>query len=158
MSGKAIQDHYAESSSHCYGCGYSNQSGHQLKSHWNGGASTARFTPDAKYVAVPGFVYGGLIASLIDCHGTATAAAALCQSQNRELGDGPVPRFVTASLKVDYLKPTPLGPELELAAMAIEVKDRKVVVDIKLSANGVQCASGKVVAVLMPAGMLDHND
>ncbi|MEQ8206698.1 MAG: PaaI family thioesterase [Woeseia sp.] len=158
MSNKAIQDHYPDSSSHCYGCGYSNQAGHQLKSYWNGGASTARFSPDANYVAVPGYVYGGLIASLIDCHGTATAAAALCQMQGRELGDGPVPRFVTAALKVDYLAPTPLGPELELEAMASEVKERKVVVDIKLSAAGVQCASGHVVAVLMPAGMLDRND
>lgn len=157
MSDKAIQDYYSAASSHCFGCGYSNPAGHQLKSYWNGSAATATFTPDECHTAVPGYVYGGLIASLIDCHGTATAAAAMCQAQNREPGEEPMPRFVTAALKVDFLAPTPLGPVLELNGKAVELKDRKVVVDITLSANGTRCASGQVIAVLMPESMLQHN-
>lgn len=154
MSDKAIQDHYPADTSHCFGCGYKNTAGHQLKSYWCDNVSTARFTPDARFTAVPGFVYGGLIASLIDCHGTATAAAAACQAQGRQLSDVPLPRFVTAALKVDYHAPTPLGPELELLGNAVEVRDRKVVVDVTLSASGIRCASGQVIAVLMPEAML----
>ncbi|MCB1845643.1 MAG: PaaI family thioesterase [Halioglobus sp.] len=156
MSSTAIQDHYPEESSHCFGCGYSNPAGHQLRSYWNGGTAIAQFTPDERYTAVPGYVYGGLIASLIDCHGTATAAAALCQARNRPLDDGPLPRFVTAALKIDYLAPTPLGLKLELIGKAVEVKDRKVVVEITLVANGTRCASAEVIAVLVPTSMLQR--
>jgi acyl-CoA thioesterase FadM len=66
----------------------------------------------------------------------------------------PALRFVTASLKVDYLRPTPLGVELEIRAKAVEIKERKVVVHSTLSANGVVCARGEVVAVLMPENLL----
>ncbi|MDP3831385.1 MAG: PaaI family thioesterase, partial [Ignavibacteriaceae bacterium] len=57
---------------------------------------------------------GGLIASLIDCHGTGSAALAVYRSEERNPGTEPALRFVTASLQVDYLKPTPLGIELLL--------------------------------------------
>jgi acyl-coenzyme A thioesterase PaaI-like protein len=59
------------------------------------------------------------------------------------------PRFVTASLHVDYLRPTPLGP-LEIRARVREIKDRKVVVTATLSARGEVCARGEVVAVRVP--------
>jgi acyl-CoA thioesterase FadM len=64
--------------------------------------------------------------------------------------DGPPLRFLTASLHVDYLKPTPLGVELELRGHAAEIKGRKVVIDIELSALGEVCARGRVVAVQVP--------
>ena len=72
------------------------------------------FTPQPYHIAVPGFVYGGLIASLVDCHGTGTAAAGAYRSQGRPMDSEPPMRFVTGSLHVDYLKPTPLGVPLEL--------------------------------------------
>jgi acyl-coenzyme A thioesterase PaaI-like protein len=120
---------------------------------WDGESSVARFTPHPEHVALPGFVYGGLIASLIDCHGIGTAAAAVERAQGREIGDAPSPRFVTASLKVDFLEPTPHGPELELRARATEISARKVTVDVQLTAGGVTTARGIVVAVRMPDSM-----
>ncbi len=63
---------------------------------------------------------------------------------------GPAPRFVTASLKVEYLKPTPPDPELEVRARAVEVGERKVVVHATVSADGAVTATGEVVAVRMP--------
>lgn len=57
MTEKAIQDHYPESTSHCFGCGYSNESGLRLKSYWNGGAARAEFLPPAYYTAIPGHVF-----------------------------------------------------------------------------------------------------
>jgi acyl-coenzyme A thioesterase PaaI-like protein len=101
-------------------------------------------------MAIPGYVYGGLLASLIDCHGTGTAAAATARAENREIDSEPAIRFVTGSLKVDYLRPTPLGPELELRGTVREVKPRKVLVAIDLLAEGEVCVRGEVTAVRLP--------
>jgi uncharacterized protein (TIGR00369 family) len=150
---KAVQDFYPEYFAHCYGCGRLNQHGLQLKTRWDGDETVARFTPRPHHIAIPGFVYGGLIASLIDCHAMGTAAAAVERAAGREIGEGPVPRFVTASLKVDYLKPTPLGPELEVRARAVKLGERKVVVEATVTVGGVVTARGEVIAVRMPEAM-----
>ena len=78
---------------------------------------------------------------------TGTAAAAMYRSEGREMGTLPPFRFVTGSLHVDFLKPTPLGPELEIRGRIVEIKERKVVVEETLSADGVVTATGHVVAV-----------
>ncbi|MCB9285164.1 MAG: PaaI family thioesterase [Lewinellaceae bacterium] len=154
MPTKAFQDHYPDDSAHCYGCGYLNPHGHQLKSYWDGDETIAEYTPKSYHTAFPGYVYGGLIASLIDCHGTGSAAAAMARAQNRAIDSDPPLRFVTAALKVDYLRPTPLGPPLKLRGTIAEVKGRKVVVQITLSANDEVCAKGEVVAILVPDKMV----
>ncbi len=149
----AIQDFYPDDFAHCYGCGRLNDHGLKLKTRWEGEDAVARFTPRPEHVAVPGFVYGGLIASLIDCHAMGTAAAAVEKAAGRQIGAGPAPRFVTASLKVEYLKPTPLGTELVVRARAVEVGERKVVVHAAVSVSGRVTATGEVVAVRMPETM-----
>jgi acyl-coenzyme A thioesterase PaaI-like protein len=154
VSEPAIQDLYPEELSHCYGCGSHNPAGHQLKSYWEGTYTVARFTPKPVHTAVPGFVYGGLIASLIDCHATATAAAAAYRAEGRAPGSFPALRFVTAALNVDYLAPTPIGVELELRGIPLEVKGRKVIVAITVLAGDSVCARGQVIAVRMPDNML----
>ena len=153
MPDKAFQDCYPDELSHCYGCGSNNVHGHRLKSYWDGDESVARFLPEAYHTAIPGYVYGGLIASLVDCHGTGTASAAAYRAQNREPGSAPVLRFVTGSLQVDFLAPTPMGVELKLTGRAVEVKERKVVVEIEVFAGDTLCARGRVVAVRMPDNM-----
>ena len=150
----AVQDYYPEDVAHCFGCGRLNEEGHQLKTVWEGDETVSRFRPKGFHTAIPGYVYGGLIASLLDCHGTGGAAAATLRREGREIGDGEAPRFVTASLQVDFLKPTPLGPELEVRGRVVEITDRKVVLEETLSADGVVTARGRVVAVKMPEGMI----
>jgi acyl-coenzyme A thioesterase PaaI-like protein len=154
MTQKAFQEYYPEEFSHCYGCGRQNAHGHQIKSFWDGDESVAVFQPEPYHIAIPGFVYGGLIASLIDCHGTGTAAAATYRAQGRAMDTEPALRFVTASLKVDFLAPTPLGVPLELRGSAAEIGPKKVVVDIRVSAEGKLCAKGQVIAVKMPDSMM----
>ena len=136
MEDLAFQDYYPDDLSYCYGCGRLNEDGLQIKSFWDGEQSVCVFTPRPYHIAVPGFVYGGLIASLIDCHGTGTAAAAAYRSRGREMDTQPPLRFLTASLKVDYLRPTPLGVPLEVRGVVKEIKSRKVVVSATLSAHG----------------------
>lgn len=154
MNQKAIQDYYPDDVAHCYGCGKLNEHGHQIKTFWDGDETVTRFTPKEYHTAIPGYVYGGLIASLIDCHGTGTGALAAYKAEGREFDTMPPIRFVTASLQVDYLKPTQLGPELELRGKIIEQKERKVISEITVLADGVVTAKGKVVAVQMPENML----
>lgn len=158
MSEKAFQDYYPDDLSHCYGCGRLNEEGLQIKSYWDGDESVALFDPRPCHTAIPGYVYGGLIASLIDCHGTGTAAAAACKAEGRAMSSDPPLRFVTASLKVDYLKPTPMGVTLEVRGRVEEIKGRKVVVSETLSAGGEICAKGRVVAVRMPEDMTAENE
>jgi len=157
MRDKAFQDFYPDDVSHCYGCGRLNADGHQLKSYWDGDESVAEFTPRPYHTAIPGFVYGGLIASLIDCHATGTAAAAMYRHEGRAMDTLPAFRFVTASLQVDYLRPTPLGVPLTVRGRVEEIKGRKVVVRATLSAGGETCAEGRVVTVQMPENMIPRS-
>lgn len=145
----AFQDCYPEKFSHCYGCGKSNPHGHHLKSYWEGEETVARFTVRPVFSGgVPGHVFGGMVASLLDCHGTASAAAFAYRAAGRDLGDdGQFMRFVTASLKVDYLRPTPIGVELEIRGRLGGIEGRKVKVSLSLSADGEDCARGEMLAV-----------
>lgn len=146
---QAIQDTYAEQFSHCYGCGRNNPAGHRLKSYLEGDTTIARFTPPEFYTGgVPDNVYGGLIASLFDCHGAASAAAFAARAMGIQPGDSEEPlRFVTASLKVDFLRPTPINTELVITGRERSVEGRKVWVDMELSASGNVCAKAEMLAI-----------
>lgn len=154
MEFKAFQDYYPDELSHCYGCGRLNSKGLQIKSFWDGEESVAIYEPMPYHIAVPGYVYGGLIASLIDCHSTGTASAAAYRAEGREMGTEPYYRFVTASLHVNYLRPTPIEAQLCVRGAVKEIKGREVIVSSTMSANGEICVRGEVVAVQMPENMI----
>ncbi len=154
MTQKAFQDYYPDHFSHCYGCGRLNEFGLQIKSYWDGEESVCTIQPRSYHIAIPGYVYGGFIASIIDCHCIGTAAAATYRAEGREMGTEPSLRFVTAALHVDYLRPTPLGVPLEVRGIVKEIKGKKVVVAATVSANGEICARGEVVAVRMPEDLI----
>jgi len=151
---KAIQDYYEDQVSYCYGCGRLNEYGLQIKSYWDGEEAVCTFQPKPYHQAIPGFVYGGLIASLIDCHSTGTAAAAAYSSSGREMGTEPSFRYVTASLHVDYLRPTPIDKPMTIRARVKEITRRKVVVTASLEVGGVVTARGETIVVQMPAEFL----
>jgi|SRR5210317_269486 len=148
MNDMAFQDYYPDDYSHCYGCGRLNENGHQIKSFWDGDEGVCRLVPKIFYSGgMKDILYGGLIASLMDCHGAGTAAAAKARELNIEMEPGAMPRFVTASLKVDYLSPTPVGKEVELRARVEEIKKRKVTVSVTLSTDGEVHARGQLIMV-----------
>jgi acyl-coenzyme A thioesterase PaaI-like protein len=147
---EAFQDHYADAFAHCYGCGRLNPEGYQLKSYWEGTESVCRFEPRPSHTGgFPEFVYGGLIASLVDCHSAATAAAARARADGHELGSRPLGRFVTATLKVDFVKPTPLRT-ICLRGRVVEMTARKVIVQTTVAVDGVTRATGEAVMVKLP--------
>ena len=146
----AFQDHYPDNVAHCYGCGRLNPQGHQIKTVWDGDETVTVYQPEPFHTSVPGFAYGGLIASLIDCHSTGTAAAAMYRQEGRDMDSLPAFRFVTGSLHVDFLKPTPIDAPVEIRGRVQEIKGRKVVVRTEVRSGGVLTARGEVVAVQMP--------
>lgn len=148
MKEKAFQEYYTEDFSHCYGCGTKNEFGHQLKTYWEGKETISKFTPKPEHTALPGFVYGGLIASLIDCHSTGSGSAALYKAQKEKSKN--YPRCVTASLDVEYLKPTPIDCTLILKGIIAEISGRKVRIETQLLADNVVCAIGNVLVIQVP--------
>jgi acyl-coenzyme A thioesterase PaaI-like protein len=151
MKEQAIQDYYPDEFAHCFGCGRLNQDGLHIKSYWDKEESVCRYTPKPFFTGgVPGYLYGGLLASLIDCHASATASAVKLRDEGLTPDGRPLSRFVTASLKVDYLKPTPVGKVLELRGKVKEMKNRKAIVAVTLSAEGEICAQGELVLVALP--------
>ena len=154
-----FQDYYPDHMAHCYGCGRLNEHGHRIKSFWdedNPEESVAYFTPKPYHTAIPGYVYGGLLASLIDCHGTGTAAAAAYRAADRPMDTEPALRFLTGSLHVDYLKPTPMGVTLEIRGKVKEVKDRRVVIEEWIVVDGITTVRGEVIAVQVPNHLIDE--
>ncbi|MBM6546368.1 PaaI family thioesterase [Janibacter sp. YIM B02568] len=152
----AVQDHYPEDAAHCYGCGARNPQGHQLKTRWAGESRTetvTRFVPGAEQTAMPGYVYGGLVASVVDCSGTGSAALAATHAAGRDLEAEGALRFVTGTLEVRYVRPTPMGEELVVTGRIEELKGRKVTVLLTVEAAGSVVAEGRVVALQLPDEM-----
>jgi acyl-coenzyme A thioesterase PaaI-like protein len=116
--------------------------------------TVTEFTPEPFHTAIPGFAYGGLVASIIDCHSTGSAAIFQMQHAGKAVGSELSPRFVTAHLEVDYLLPTPLA-EFHLVGRLVEIKGRKVVVETELAVDGVVTANGSAVLVEIPEHLFD---
>lgn len=147
----AIQETYGERFQYCWGCGPKNHEGMHLKSYpsEDGSECIAKLTPDSVYTGgVPKNLFGGMIAMLFDCHGTASAA----WFKHHDLGldlteDTVIGRFITARLEVDFKKPTPMDKEVTIIANAEEIGERKVIVNMVMEADGEVRAKAKMVAV-----------
>lgn len=147
-----IQHHYDPETAICYGCGPNNPHGLHIETHWDGEVGRCTFLPRPEHTAFPGYVYGGLIASLIDCHSIGTAVAAMYDHAGRSPDDGGEEiTCVTGKLCVSYQKPTPIGVELTIEARIDEIHDKKAVVSSQLIANGEVCCTGDVIAVRVPS-------
>jgi len=150
MTERAFQDDYPDDLAWCYGCGRLNEHGLKIRSFWDGDETVATIHPRPHHTSVPGFVYGGFIASVIDCHSTGSAAAAAHRAAGGDPAIGPYPRFLTGTLKVEYLKPTPIDAPVELRSTIVEVKERKVVLTTTLTSKGTLCARGEAILVKVP--------
>ena len=149
MDKLAIQDTYGERFQHCWGCGPKNDAGLHLKSYPAGEACICTFTPEGEYTGgVPQNLFGGMIAMLFDCHGTASAAYFKHRDKGLELTkDTVIGRFITAHLEIDFKKPVPMESPVTIRAAAEEIGERKVVVAMEMEAAGELRAKAKMVAV-----------
>jgi acyl-coenzyme A thioesterase PaaI-like protein len=147
MTRTAIQDFYPDAVAICYGCGRNNPKGLHIRTQWDGKEGVFRYTPEPHHTAFPGVVYGGLIASLIDCHCVGTAIAATYDAEGRAPGTEPAIAYVTGNLNVRYLAPAPIGQELLLRARVKALHEKKAVITCTLTAGGIECAGAEVIAV-----------
>ena len=149
MADKAIQDEMV--GNYCWGCGADNPVGLHLKSYWDGEVAVAQWTPGHEYAAGPRhFLNGGIIATLLDCHGICTAVASAYQREQRSIRTEPEIWFATASLSVDYLRPSPIDSLVQLSARVVSQDDRTITVDCVLRASEKERARASVGAVRVP--------
>lgn len=145
----AIQDQLPHN--HCYGCGADNEKGLQIKSHWQGDECVCHYRPRPEQCAGPEqYVYGGTIASLIDCHSVGTALSNYYKLEGRDVGEAPEIWCVTGRLTVNYLAPTPIDKEIEVRSTIEEIGERKTRVRSRVYSGGVQTAEGEVIAIRVP--------
>ncbi|MBL7575432.1 Thioesterase superfamily protein [Peptoniphilus asaccharolyticus DSM 20463] len=153
----AIQDTYGERFQHCWGCGPKNEDGLHLHSYpsEDGESCICQFVPDKKYTGgVPANLYGGMIAMLFDCHGTASAAWFAHKNKGLELTeDTVIGRFITARLEIDFKKPVPMEEVITVTARAEELGERKAIIVMEMEAKGEIRAKAKMVAVSVKDNM-----
>lgn len=143
--GRALQDRLKV---HCFGCGALNAQGLHIKSRWDGDVLTCTWHPRPEHIGLPGFVYGGTIASVVDCHAIWAALSVRCREAGHDLNSGPPPfAVVTRSLHVDYLAPAVLDRTLELRARIVDHGERRSVVACSVRQGNVECAVAEVVTV-----------
>lgn len=132
----------------CFGCGSKNDHGLHIKSYASDGEAVCIWQPNTYHCGGrPEYVYGGVIASLIDCHSVNFAMNEAYKSENREPGSEPLLHYVTGRLEVSYLKPCPTDKPLRVQAKLLESKGRKSLVESEITCEGIVCAKGKVLAV-----------
>jgi acyl-CoA thioesterase FadM len=143
--GRALQDRLQV---HCFGCGTLNAHGLHIKSRWEGDELVCVWRPRPEHIGFPGYVYGGTIASVVDCHAIWAALSTHCRDAGHDLSSAPPPfAVVTGSLCVKYLEPALLDQALELRARIVEHRGRRSVVACSVRQGPVECATAEVVTV-----------
>lgn len=147
----AVQDTYGERFQHCWGCGPKNDLGLHLKTYPSveGTSCISRIKVDPQYTGgVPANLFGGMIAVIFDCHGTASAAWFSHHEKGLDLtAKTVIGRFITAHLEVDYLSPTPIDDEIIVTSTLEELGARKAIVNMEMIVAGKVRAKAKMVAV-----------
>ena len=147
MEEVGVQRQYAPSSI-CFGCGPANQQGLQINSIRIENGLSMEYLPEHHHQAFPGMINGGIIGTLLDCHGNWTAAIALMDEQGLE----EPPCTVTASYSVQLRRPTPTDVPLKVTSQIKELSGDRVEVELLLEANGKVCATGSGLFVAVKEG------
>jgi acyl-coenzyme A thioesterase PaaI-like protein len=124
----------------CFGCGHANAAGLRLRSYPGDGVVTATFLPWPEHDNGIGYLNGGIISTLLDCH---SAAAVMLEAQRRgwtDLPGGP-PAYLTAGLDVRFLRPAPLTEPIELAGRITAAEEGQLTADVELRWDGKPRAS-----------------
>ena len=117
----------------CFGCGPANTKGLRLRSFPADGFTIATFIPWPEHDNGLGFLNGGIICTVLDCH----SATPMFLEADRQglLNEGAFLPFVTAGLDVRYLRPTPLDQPLELRAHVVSGGENEMTIEAELVAE-----------------------
>ena len=144
---RSVQEIHAPSSI-CFGCGPSNKDGLRIRSFRGENGLDMEFDPTEDHQAFPGMINGGIIGTLLDCHGNWTAAIALMD----QAGTSEPPCTVTASYSIKLRRPTPFGVTLSVSSEVVEIGEDRAKVMMSLFADGELCATGEGLFVAVKEG------
>jgi acyl-coenzyme A thioesterase PaaI-like protein len=148
MDARSLQERFAPSG-RCFGCGPANELGLRIQSREaDDGSVVADWQARPEHEAFDGFLNGGILGTLIDCHSNWTAIAAQLA---RDGGDA-APSTVTAELTVRFRRPTPSDRPVRLTSRAIEVAYDRVTVETTVEVEGTTTASGRATFVIVKPG------
>lgn len=133
----------------CFGCGPRNELGLRIRSfEADDGTVVTEWQPRKEHEAFDGFVNGGIIGTLIDCHSNWTTIATLLERS----GADRAPSTVTTEYSVRFRRPTPSNRPLRLVGRAVEVADDRVTVETTVEVDGVLTAAGRATFVAVKPG------
>lgn len=143
----SLQERFAPAS-RCFGCGPANPRGLGLRSMVQGEQVVAVWQPLEHHQAFPGMLNGGIIGTLLDCHGNWAAAWHLMNLS----GANRPSCTVTAEYAIKLHRPTPLNVPAELLARVLESTTDRATVETELHAAGKLRASCRGLFVLVRPG------
>jgi acyl-coenzyme A thioesterase PaaI-like protein len=145
---RSLQETYAPNG-RCFGCGPANPDGLHIHSYCLAdGSVVADWKPEPKYEAFEGYVNGGIIGVLFDCHSNWAAAYSLMKRR----GLSTPPGTVTGEYSVAHLSPTPSNRPLHFVSKVVDSSDNKAVVQTTLEINGKVTAKFKGTFVAVREG------
>jgi acyl-coenzyme A thioesterase PaaI-like protein len=144
---QSLQERFAPET-RCFGCGPSNPSGLRIRSFIEDGQGVCDFLPESHHEAFAGFVAGGILGAVFDCHCNWTAAYHLMVASGATVP----PSTVTAEYTVRFRAPTPSGRLLRFRARVVESSGRRAVVEGELEVDGAVTATCRAIFVAVPEG------
>src|SRR5215213_1282530 len=145
MDGPSLQERFAPEG-RCFRCGPANELGLRIRSHEDGATVVTKWQPRREHEAFDGFVNGGILGTLIDCHSNWTAIAALMRRDRADEGSE-APSTVTAEYSVRFRRPTPSDRPLRLVGRVLEIADDRATVETIVEADGAVTATGRATFV-----------
>lgn len=139
--GPSLQDRYFPALP-CFGCGPGNDRGLRLKSYLReDGRVSAEFRPWPEHDNGLGYLNGGIIATVLDCHSAAAVTHEAYQRGWPALPGADLP-FVTSGLDVRYLRPAPLDAVVTLVGEVVAASEAEISAQVWLEWDGKQRATG----------------
>jgi acyl-coenzyme A thioesterase PaaI-like protein len=128
----------------CFGCGPANEKGLRLRSFPVGDSVTATFLPWPEHDNGLGFLNGGIIATVLDCHSAAAVMWAAHLNGWAALSGAPLP-YVTAGLDVRFLRPSPLAEPVDLIALVAQASESEITCEVEATWEGKTRAAATAV-------------
>ncbi len=148
MNGLSLQELLAPDG-RCFGCGPANERGLRIRS-FEADESTvvAEWQARREHEAFDGFVNGGILGTVIDCHSNWTAIAALMARS----GSSTPPSTVTAELSIRFRRPTPSSEPVRLVGRVVDLQDDRATVETTVESGGTVTATGRATFVAVGPG------
>jgi acyl-coenzyme A thioesterase PaaI-like protein len=143
VDGPSLQERLAPAG-RCFGCGPDNRDGLRIRSFEGGnGRVIADWQPRREHEAFDGFLNGGILGTLVDCHSNWTAIAALM----RRRGSPTAPSTVTAELTIRFRRPTPSDRPVHLSGRVVALSDDRATIETTVESGGSVTAIGRATFV-----------